>query len=420
MADTLTNNAFKLSRHSGKVTGSVRPPASKSESNRALIIHALTGMKCDLQNLSNARDTQTMIRLLNSSDYVLDVLDAGTTMRFLTAFCAVSGRKAELTGTSRMRERPIKLLVDALKELGCAVQYKEKEGFPPLLVDAFDRNTVTNNRIRMKGDVSSQYITAMLLVAPTLPQGLQLELEGKVGSKPYIEMTLSLMKHFGVKATTDWEKQCITIPHQSYSISRYEVESDWSAASYWFSIAALSEHASIEILGYKSDSLQGDRTITEMAPLFGVKPTFTDKGLLLEKCAASTSFHWDFTPCPDLAQTIAVICAAKGIECTMSGLESLRIKETDRIAALQIELKKFGADMVELEKDTTYRVVPGSFNVNNQFVHTYKDHRMAMAFAPLALLGELRIEAPEVVEKSYPHYWEDLKKVGFEWNEISL
>jgi 3-phosphoshikimate 1-carboxyvinyltransferase len=418
MSDSTTKTVFQLVKHSGSVKGTVRPPASKSESNRALIIHALSGMKCDLQNLSNARDTQTMIRLIQSNDYVLNVIDAGTTMRFLTAYCAVSGRKAELTGTERMCERPIKLLVDALRELGCNVQYKNKEGYPPLLVDSFDRTTITNNRIRMKGDVSSQYVTAMLLVAPTLPKGLVLELEGKVGSRPYIEMTLSLMKHFGVTATADWNKQEITIPHQAYTPTRYEVESDWSAASYWFSMAALGTEAKIEILGYKSDSLQGDRTIVDMAKNFGVKPTFTDKGLLLEKAEAPKSFSWDFTPCPDLAQTIAVICAAKGIECTMSGLESLRIKETDRIAALQNELRKFGADMIELEKDITYKVVPGNFAVNGQFVNTYKDHRMAMAFAPLALVGELTIEAPDVVEKSYPHYWDDLKEVGFDWKEI--
>lgn len=417
MGESTTKTIYRLAKHSGTANGVVRPPASKSESNRVLIIHALTGMKCDLQNLSNARDTQTMIKLIQSDEYVLNVIDAGTTMRFLTAYCAVSGRKAEMTGTERMCERPIKLLVDALRELGCKIEYKNNEGYPPLLIDSFDRNTVKNNRIRIKGDVSSQYITALLLVAPTLPQGLVLELEGKVGSRPYIEMTLSLMKHFGVTATPDWTKQEITIAHQSYTPATYEVESDWSGASYWFSIVALAKEAKIEILGYKSDSLQGDRVITEIASHCGVKSTFTEKGILLEKKEASKSFSWDFTPCPDLAQTVAVICAAKGIECTMSGLESLRIKETDRIAAIQNELRKFGSDLVEIEKDITYKVVPGSFAVNGQQVHTYKDHRMAMAFAPLALVGEVLIESPDVVDKSYPDYWNDLKKVGFSWSE---
>jgi len=409
---TMTAPLF-IKKHSGKINCTITPPSSKSESNRALIINALTGGKCDLQNLSNARDTQTMIRLLKSNDYVLDVIDAGTTMRFLTAFCAVTGREAELTGTARMCERPIKLLVDALRELGCSIEYKKNEGFPPLIVKKFDKNNITTNHLKIRGDVSSQYITALLMVAPTLPQGMVLELEGKVGSKPYIEMTLALMKIFGVTAQADWNKNIITIARQEYTPSTYSVESDWSGASYWFSLAALAEEAKIEIRGYKSDSLQGDRVIVDIAKNFGVKSTFTDKGLILEKIPVVKSFEWDFTHCPDLAQTVSVICAAKGIECTMTGLESLRIKETDRIAAIQNELRKFGSDLVEIVPNTKFKIVPGNFHVSNQLVDTYDDHRMAMAFAPLALLGDLTIEDKNVVNKSYPDYWEDLKKAGF-------
>jgi 3-phosphoshikimate 1-carboxyvinyltransferase len=411
--EVMAENLF-IKKHSGKINCTVTPPASKSESNRVLIIDALTGGKCDLQNLSNARDTQTMIRLLKSSDYVLDVIDAGTTMRFLTAFCAVSGREAELTGTSRMCERPIRLLVDALRELGCSIDYKKNEGYPPLAVHKFDKANVKTNKLSIRGDVSSQYITALLMVAPTLPQGIILQLEGKVGSKPYIEMTLALMKLFGVTADANWQTNTISIAPQEYRPATYSVESDWSGASYWFSLVALAPEATIEILGYKSDSLQGDRVITDIAEKFGVKSTFTEKGILLEKTSSVKSFEWDFTHCPDLAQTVAVICAAKGIECYMTGLESLRIKETDRIAAIQNELQKFGADFVETETAEKFKVVPGTFAVSGQSVATYKDHRMAMAFAPLALLGDLTIEAPDVVEKSYPHYWEDLKKAGFE------
>jgi 3-phosphoshikimate 1-carboxyvinyltransferase len=402
---------LKIKKHPGKVHCSVTPPSSKSESNRVLIIDALTGFKSDLQNLSNARDTQTMIRLLNSEDHVLDVIDAGTTMRFLTAYLAFKGQTRVLTGTKRMCERPIKLLVDALKTLGAGIGYLEKEGFPPIEIEIFEKNRVLTNQLKIKGDVSSQYITALLMIAPSLPKGLELELEGKIGSRPYIEMTLSLMKQFGVSA--EWKDNIIKITPQAYKPATYKVESDWSAASYWYSIAALSTDAKIEILGYKKESLQGDSIIAKIMEKLGVSSTFSDKGILLQKTKSEKSIEQDFTHCPDLAQTIAVICAAKGIECTMTGLESLRIKETDRIAALQNELRKFGSDLIEVEKNSKFKIQNSKFYVSGQTVATYKDHRMAMAFAPLALLGDIIIEHPEEVAKSYPHYWDDLKVAGF-------
>jgi 3-phosphoshikimate 1-carboxyvinyltransferase len=402
---------ISVKKHSGKTFCTVTPPSSKSESNRVLIINALTGFNSDLQNLSNARDTQTMIRLLNSSEEVLDVIDAGTTMRFLTAFYAFSGEKKILTGSKRMCERPIKLLVDALQTLGAGIGYLQKEGYPPIEIEVFDKSRVKYNHIKIKGDVSSQYITALLMIAPSLPNGLILELEGKIGSRPYIEMTLSLMKHFGV--TSEWNENIISIEPQEYKPVQYKVESDWSAASYWYSIAALSEACKIEILGYNKNSLQGDSVIVKIMDQLGVKSTFTGNGILLEKKAEVKSIEQDFTDCPDLAQTIAVICAAKGIECTMTGLESLRIKETDRITALQNELRKFGSDLIEVEKNSKFKIQNSTFRVNGQSVSTYKDHRMAMAFAPLAFLGDIQIENPEVVEKSYPHFWDDLKKAGF-------
>ncbi|HEY8402213.1 MAG TPA: 3-phosphoshikimate 1-carboxyvinyltransferase [Cytophagaceae bacterium] len=403
--------SINIPKHSGKVYCTVTPPSSKSESNRVLIMEALTGKNCYMGNLSNARDTQTMIRLLNSDDYTLDVLDAGTTMRFLTAYCAVSERERELTGTARMKERPIKLLVDALRELGANIEYKEKEGYPPIVIKPFDTSNPGTNHIKIKGDVSSQYITALIMIAPVLPEGLVIELEGKVGSKPYIRMTLRLMELFGISSS--WEDNIIRIPNKKYEPFPYKVESDWSAASYWYSIAALSNEAEIKLNGYLTDSFQGDRVVADIMDKLGVKSTFTPEGVILTKKEAVSSIEFDYTDCPDLAQTIAVICAAKGIECTMSGLESLRIKETDRIAALQNELAKFGARMLELVPDQVYKVITDDFVVNGQSVATYKDHRMAMAFAPLALLGPVTIENPDVVEKSYPHYWEDLKKAGF-------
>jgi 3-phosphoshikimate 1-carboxyvinyltransferase len=251
------------------------------------------------------------------------------------------------------------------------------------------------------------------MVAPILPNGLVLELEGKIGSKPYIQMTLSLMQNFGVSA--DWKGNIITIKHQEYIPTNYKVESDWSGASYWYSIAAIAPEAKIEILGYNEDSFQGDRVIVDIMEKLGVKSTFTKTGVLLEKTSnVVKSFEWDFTDCPDLAQTISVICAAKGVECIMTGLESLRIKETDRIAAIQNELRKFGSDLVEIVPNEKFKIQNTKFEVKGQTIATYKDHRMAMAFAPLALLGEITIEQPEVVEKSYPHYWDDLNLAGFE------
>lgn len=408
----MSSQNLQLPQHPGKINCSITPPSSKSESNRVLIIDALTGLKSDLKNLSNARDTQTMIRLLRSNEEVLDVIDAGTTMRFLTAYLSITGQEKTLTGTKRMCERPIKLLVDALRNLGANIEYKDKEGYPPLAIKKFDKTKVKAKQLKIKGDVSSQYITALLMVAPVLPDGLVLELEGKIGSRPYIEMTLSLMKHFGI--SSEWKDNIISIKHQTYTAASYQVESDWSAASYWYSITALAKEAKIEILGYNQTSLQGDSVIVEIMKKLGVKSTFSDRGILLEKTSdVVKSFEHDFTHCPDLAQTIAVICAAKGVECTMTGLESLRIKETDRIAALQNELRKFGSDLIETEPNLKFKIKNSKFTVSGQSVATYKDHRMAMAFAPLALLGPLTIENPDVVEKSYPHYWDDLKKAGF-------
>lgn len=407
-------NEYHMQHTTGIVNHTITPPASKSESNRVLVIDALTGRKSQLDNLSNARDTQTMIRLLDSdSNPVWDVLDAGTTMRFLTAFSAFNGKSREMTGTARMKQRPIKLLVDALRELGAHIEYKGNEGFPPILIHPFQPELAKTDHIKIKGDVSSQYITALLMIAPVLPKGLTIELLGHVGSKPYITMTLQLMNHFGV--SSEWKGNTITIAHQTYKPAQYTVESDWSGSSYWFSMAALSKDARIELKGYIKNSLQGDHVIVDIMDQLGVHTEFTPDGLILTKQPVKGTLNWDFTDCPDLAQTIAVVLAAKGVEGTLTGLQSLRIKETDRIAAIQNELRKFGADMIEIEKDITYKVLPGTFKVNGQSVHTYEDHRMAMAFAPLALLGKVTIEEPDVVNKSYPLYWDDLKKVGFEF-----
>ncbi len=388
--------------------------SSKSESNRALIINALTGFSGDLQNLSTARDTQTMIRLLQSTDQTADVIDAGTTMRFLTAYFTATNQNKIMTGTPRMCERPIGILVDALRTLGAEIDYLNKEGYPPLHIKGFSEQK--SNEVTIRGDVSSQYISALLMIAPTLPQGLIIKLTGELGSIPYIKMTLEQMRAFGVNYDANWEEKTIKVSPNDYQSTSYRIESDWSGASYWYSIVALSEfdETQVELLGLKENSLQGDSDIVNIMANLGVKSTFTEEGVLLTKIPSEKTLSWDFTNCPDLAQTVAVTCAAKNIEATFTGIESLKIKETDRVVALQNELKKFGGDLVELEKNSKY-VVKSNLSLNTHhsslIIRTYDDHRMAMAFAPLAMMMDVTIEEPNVVVKSYPSFWTDLQKI---------
>jgi 3-phosphoshikimate 1-carboxyvinyltransferase len=381
-------------------------PSSKSESNRALIINALAGGKDNLSNLAEARDTQTMMRLLASDDAVADVIDAGTTMRFLTAYFAITGQHKTMTGTPRMCERPIGILVDALRSLGADIQYVNQEGYPPLQLNGFQFSG--NNHLQIRGDVSSQYISALLMVAPLLPTGLVLKITGELGSKPYIEMTLKQMEAFGVKVQRDWENMTLTVDAQKYEPIPYAIESDWSGASYWFSAVALSEHedATLELLGLKENSLQGDSVITQIMSRLGVKSEYTGRGFKLTKIPAETSLEWDFTNCPDLAQTVCVVASAKNVPLTLTGLESLKVKETDRIFALQTELAKFGTTLLEVEKNHKYQLIQNSEKPTKPIsIHTYDDHRMAMAFAPFSLQMDITIEEPDVVVKSYPSFW---------------
>ena len=388
----------------------ITPPASKSESNRALIMNALSGNKISLSNISEARDTVTMQRLLGLKDKELNVLDAGTTMRFLIAYTAVRGENRILTGTPRMQERPVKILVDALRDLGAEIKFLKNEGYPPLETLGFNYKGKKN--ISIKGDVSSQYISALLMVGPYLPEGLELTLEGTVASRPYIEMTLQLMKHFG--ASFDWTGNVIRVNKVPYNAQQYFIESDWSGASYWYSIAALAEKAEIFLIGNRNESLQGDRVTADIMENLGVHSEFKENGVLLTKKAEVKECEIDFINCPDIAQTLFVICAAKNIKLKATGLESLRIKETDRILALQKELGKVGSRIIE--SNGKWELVNGNFKVEGTTFETYEDHRMAMAFAPLALLGNITIEEPEVVNKSYPGYWKDLEKAGFKLN----
>ena len=389
--------------------GNVRSlPSSKSLSNRALIINALTQNRGVVENLSTARDTQLMQSLLNTPDGVIDVMDAGTTMRFLTAYFAVTGQSKLLTGTDRMKERPLHLLVNALRKLGVTIDYVEKEGFPPIEINGFPKQLT--NHIKIRGDVSSQFISALMMVGPRLPLGLVIELEGKVGSLPYLMMTAELMSQFGVKP--EIAGQQIKVPFAQYKPTTYIVEPDWSAASYWFAFTALAETADILLPKVSSHALQGDRVIVEIMNLLGVKSNFDKEGLRLTKVNRDSGpFVWDFLNCPDLAQTVLPVCAAKNIQGEFTGLESLRIKETDRIAALQTELAKVGATLSEAKG--RWKLVPGRSPSAKPVFQTYHDHRMAMGLAPLATIMDISIEAPEVVRKSYPTFWDDMKDFGF-------
>jgi len=387
-------------------------PASKSISNRVLIINALAGNASQLGNLSDANDTQLMLRLINSHANTIDVEDAGTTMRFLTAYFSITNKQKILTGTDRMKERPIGILVDALRDLGASIKYLGREGYPPHETIAFSDQKTAN--IRIRGDISSQYISALMMIAPLLPQGLTLELTGKIGSRPYIEMTAALMKHFGVTASLVADK--VSIPSQTYSPASFTVESDWSAASYWFAFTAMAEEAVVFLPRLTLNSLQGDSKVVRIMQNLGVEAEDREGLLMLTKGIVSKEIHWDFTDCPDLAQTIAVVCAAKGIKGVFTGLESLRIKETDRISALQTELRKIGADLTE-EDSHHWTLVPSRGLPARAAFETYKDHRMAMAFAPLCTRMDVTIEEPGVVRKSYPNFWNDLKSFGIPLSE---
>ncbi len=382
-------------------------PGSKSESNRVLILMALSGINSSITNLSTARDTRTLLSLLNNNDKVQNVRDAGTTMRFLTAYYAITGQQKVLTGTLRMQERPIRILVDALRQIGCEITYLNKTGYPPIRTSGFRQQKSAH--VIIPGNVSSQYISALIMVAPVLPNGLSIELTGKTGSKPYIEMTLSILSRFGV--TYEWKNQIISIPGQPIGSTKITIEPDWSGASYWFAFVALAKKAEIFLPGLKSKSLQGDKVITEIMSELGVKTSFDDTGIQLSKIEAKPEVRIDFTDCPDLAQTVAVVCAAKKIKAKFTGISSLRIKETDRIAALQNELSKINCTFVQTGDDK-YDLVPGDSLPTQAVINTYEDHRMAMAFAPLCMLMNVEITDQKVVEKSYPSFWSDVASAG--------
>ena len=402
------NTGITIERNS-TVVGDVKGlPSSKSVSNRALVLNALSGNQSQLHNLSEARDTVLMNSLINSESKIIDVMDAGTTMRFLTAYFSISGKNKIITGTARMKERPISPLVNALRHIGADIQYLEKEGYPPIEIKGFGGQK--NNQVKVPGNLSSQFISALMMVGPSLPKGLTIELEGHIGSRPYITMTELIMKAFGARS----QLQARTIEIQSGKLKpiTYTIEPDWSAASYWFSFCALAETSELRLMGSFESSTQGDQVMAEIGKLVGVKSEVMDGHLKLSKQDCLNKLEWDFNDCPDLAQTVVPLCAIKGIEGIFSGLESLRIKETDRIFALQTELEKIGAQLIE--NNGRWQLIPAKGNYKSQYgFSTYHDHRMAMGLAPLATHFNLEFDDRNVVNKSYPRYWEDLRAVGF-------
>ena len=386
---------------------------SKSEANRLLILQALySGIV--IKNLSNSDDSQVMQQAIASTVEEVDIHHAGTAMRFLTSYFATrEGRKTVLTGSARMQQRPIKILVDALRDLGADISYQKEEGYPPILLNG---KKLSKNAVSLQANVSSQYISSLMLIAPTLENGLKISLEGKVTSVPYIEMTLSLLKQLGVQGS--FENNIIAIePLNESKIDTVVVESDWSSASYFYSLVALSKNAKITLGSYKKSSYQGDSSLAEIYAHLGVKTSYDLNTITIEKVGAVTKGSdafkgaLDLANSPDIAQTIAVTCFGLGVSCHMTGLHTLKIKETDRLEALKVEIEKLGGNVAIT--DTDLKLEASQTITSGVAINTYQDHRMAMAFAPLALRTDLIINEAEVVSKSYPDFWKDMKQLGF-------
>lgn len=409
---------YQISAETKNITGSVNLPASKSISNRVLIISALSYNPYPIKNLSDSDDTKVLSAALYSNTNKFDIGHAGTAMRFLTAFLSKIVGEWEITGSERMKQRPIKILVDALNELGAQIKYVENEGFPPIKILG---SHLKGKTITLDGSVSSQYISALLMIAPTIENGLTLKLSGNITSRSYIELTLKLMAKFGIQY--EWKGNEITIPEQNYFPMDFTVEADWSGASYWYQTVALVNKGEVFLENLQLDSLQGDAHVAGWFSQFGIQSIQKENGVLLSKTKSiqPEKLILDFIENPDVAQTMACLCVAKRIPFHFSGLKTLKIKETDRIAALQNELAKFGAKLTEPQHGELAwngQIEP-SIKGEMPLIETYHDHRMALAFAPMALAGyNFEIYDPMVVTKSYPNFWDDLRNVGFTVSEV--
>ena len=406
---------YYLSRPSHDlIQGTIHLGSSKSISNRALIIRALCNDDFHIGRLAAAADTQTLEYLLTTKSEILDTGAAGTTFRFMTAYLALQEGTQVLTGSARMQQRPIGILVKALNYLGADIHYLNNEGYPPLKINS-PRSIGNVNQVEIGANVSSQFISALLMIAPVLPKGLTLKLNGQIVSKSYIQMTLALMQWFGVQY--QWKDNLIRIPKQPYQPRSFIVEADWSAASYYYAIAALAKEADIYLNGLFQESIQGDAVLPSLMRELGVDTTFTKSGIRLRKTQYyNKQLTHSFLNCPDIAQTIAVIAGGLGINATLHDLDTLYIKETNRVVALQRELRKVSVGFKAKKTADHAHQITGYVRMPSEtpVFDTYEDHRMAMAFSPLALLlGTVGINDPQVVRKSYPAFWKDLQKLGF-------
>ena len=404
----MTSDNKELHIKIDNITARIDLPGSKSISNRALILNALSYSPYEILNLSECDDTRVTLDALESDNTTFDVGAAGTAMRFLTAFLSKTVGEWVITGSERMKNRPVKILVDALNDLGARIEYIEKEGYPPLRIFG---SALTGGEIHLNGSVSSQYISALMMIAPLMQKGLKIYLDGKIISKPYIEMTIQMMQEFGV--VFELTENTILIEPQDYIPIEYIVESDWTAASYWYELLSLVGKGNIFLNGLYQESYQGDCIVADIFEQLGIHTAYLSEGILLTSIKSiSQGLEYDFTNQPDLAQTLAVTCCLKGIPFNFSGLQSLKIKETDRIAALKNELKKLG--FVLSESGEGMLVWDGELckPAEKIVIKTYDDHRMAMAFTPAAVFYPLSIEHPEVVSKSYPGFWKEIEKIG--------
>lgn len=406
---------YKITKRDKKLIGTVTLEGSKSITNRVIIIKALCHEFFEINNFSISEDSETLVELLNSTERVLDARDGGTTFRFLTAFLAVHEGDVILTGSERLQKRPVGPLVEALRSLGAEIDYTGEEGYPPLRING---KRLNGNRIEIDAAVSSQFVSALLLIAPLLKDGLIVRMKGEIVSRPYIQMTLNVMKHFGIHH--EWTQSVISIPHQEYVGRKYNVEGDWTAASYYYSMAAMADEVDLKIMGLNKFSYQGDSAIAGLMSQFGVTTTHIDGGIHLTKNENTVkSVEVDFRDYPDLAQSLLVCAAGKGIAVKARGMETLEIKETNRIEALDKELQKIGLKVIPLGATWNIGARTNTQPVETLEIETYKDHRMAMAFTPLAIpFGEIIIDDPAVVIKSYAGFWEDIVSLGFEVEKV--
>lgn len=404
---------LKLDHKSKNCFGSITITGSKSESNRLLILKALYP-DLEISNLSNSDDTQVTLKALKNNESIVDIHHAGTAMRFLTAFFSVKpNSKVVLTGSSRMQDRPIELLVEALRSLGAEIEYVNKKGFPPLKITG---KKIDISKVALPANISSQYISALMLIAPSLKNGLEIDLIGETTSIPYIKMTQTLLDNLGFKTFFNNNKIKIS-PAEKITLNQWTVESDWSSASYFYSVVAIANKSEITLESYYSESLQGDSDLVQIYKKIGVTTVFNNGSITLSKTpnfALPEVLDLDLRNTPDLAQTIAVSCFGLGIDCNLTGLHTLKIKETDRLEALKVELEKLGA-IISITNDSLELRFSGVINQNIS-IDTYNDHRMAMAFAPLGIKVPIVINNSEVVSKSYPGFWEDFKSIDFQYD----